>query len=76
MTSQYTVNWAQVLDAVHTASGWMVLQGMVFWIIGEPAPQTLWAKGSVMIGLLFWAGWAFAKQLDGVRQDDMGDAGL
>ena len=76
MKSKYALNWTQVLDACHTASGCMVLQGMVFWIIGESASWVLWAKGSVMVGLLFWAGWAFIKQLDGAQHADMGDAGF
>jgi hypothetical protein len=64
MKSKYAINRTQVVDAFRAAGALLVLQGLLFGVILE-APQLLsWAKGSVLIGLLFWAGASLVKQQD------------
>jgi hypothetical protein len=54
----------------------MMLQGVVFWWAGTSDQLVDWGQGSVVIGLLFWAGWALAKQLGVGKDRNMRDAGF
>jgi hypothetical protein len=64
MKTKYAVNWTQVLDAFRSAGALMVMQGLMFGFMAEAPQLVSWAKGSVIVGLLFWAGASFAKQRD------------
>lgn len=62
MKSKYAVNWTQVIDGLRAAGALMVMQGFIFGLIAEAPQQVAWAKGAVLVGLLFWAGASLASQ--------------
>jgi hypothetical protein len=63
------INWTQVLTALRSASGLMVTQGLLWGLISDSAAVVLWAKASVLLGMLFWAALEFARQWAMCRTD-------
>lgn len=61
MTS-YAINWTQVLTALRSGSGLMVTQGLLCGLLSESDTAVLWAKASVLLGLLLWSALEFARQ--------------
>jgi hypothetical protein len=74
--SKFIFTWAHFIEAFRPASSLMMLQGVVCLLFAESDQWMAWGKGSVMIGLLFWAGWALAKQIGAFKNHPMRDAGL
>ncbi len=64
MPTKFAVNWAQIVAAFRSAGTLMILQGLLFGFLVESPLLTSWAKFSVLVGLLFWAGASMAKQQD------------
>ena len=64
MKTKYAVNWTQVIDAFRVAGALLVMQGLMFGFMAEAPQLVLWAKGSVIVGLLFWAGASLALKRD------------
>jgi hypothetical protein len=72
----YPINWTQVLTAFRSGSGLMVTQGLLWGLLSNSDAVVLWAKGSVLLGMLFWAALEFAHQwalchTDGYRQTSL-----
>ena len=63
MKSKFIFSWAQFIDSFRPASTVMMLQGVMCLLFCESDPLIAWGRGSVMIGMLFWAGWAIAQYL-------------
>jgi len=63
MKSKFIFSWAQFIESFRPASTVMMLQGMLCLLFCESDVWIAWGRGSVMIGMLFWAGWAIAKYL-------------
>ena len=63
MKSKFIFSWAHFIEAFRPASSLMMLQGVLFLLFADADPLLAWGRGSVLIGMLFWAGWAIAKQL-------------
>ena len=68
MKSKLIFSWALFFDAFRSGGVLMMIQGVVFWLFGNSDLIAEWGRGSVLVGLLFWAGWALAKRL-GVGKD-------
>jgi hypothetical protein len=64
MKSKYRINWAHVMDAFRSGGTLMVMQGVLFGLFVESPQLVAWAKGSVLVGLVFWAGASLAQQQD------------
>jgi hypothetical protein len=64
MKSKYAVNWTQVIDAFRSAGALMVMQGLLFGFLAEAPLLVAWAKGSVLVGMLFWAAASLARHQD------------
>jgi hypothetical protein len=64
MKSKYAVNWTQVIEAFRSAGALMVMQGLVFGFLAEAPQLVSWAKGSVLVGMLFWAAASLARHQD------------
>jgi hypothetical protein len=54
----------------------MMLQGVICLLFAQSDQFIAWGKGSVLIGVLFWAGWAVAKQIGMGKAQNMRDAGF
>ena len=54
----------------------MMMQGVLCLLFAESEQLIAWGRGSVLIGMLFWAGWAIAKQLGTGKSQNMRDAGF
>ena len=76
MKTRFIFSWTHFIEAFRPASTLMMLQGVVFWWAGTSDQLVDWGQGSVVIGLLFWAGWALAKQLGVGKDRSMRDAGF
>jgi hypothetical protein len=76
MKSKFIFSWALFFDAFRSASGVMILQGVMCLLFCDSDQLVDWGKGSVVIGVLFWAGWAVAVHLGvgKIQNQDMHDA--
>ena len=56
----------------------MVMQGVMCLLFGDSDLMVDWGKGSVVIGGLFWVGWAIAVRLgvEMVHGQDMHNTGV
>ena len=64
MNTKFTINWTQVIEAFRYGGTLMLMQGVLLGLLVEAPQWVAWAKGSILVGLLFWAGASFAKQQD------------
>ncbi len=76
MKSKFIFSWAHFIEAFRPASILMMLQGVLCLLFAQSDQFIAWGKGSVLIGMLFWAGWAVAKQIDMGKAQNMRDAGF
>jgi hypothetical protein len=76
MKSKFIFSWTHFIEAFRPASSLMMMQGVLCLLFAESEQLIAWGRGSVLIGMLFWAGWALAKQLGAVKSQNMRDAGL
>lgn len=76
MKPKLIFSWALFLEAFRPASSVMMLQGVLFLLFADAEQWLAWGRGSVLIGMLFWAGWAIAKTLGLGKDRDMHDAGF
>lgn len=72
----YPINWTPVLTACRSGSGLMVTQGLLWGWLSDSDALVLWAKASVLLGMLLWATLEFARQwamchTDGYRQTSL-----
>ncbi len=74
MKSKFIFSWAHFIEAFRPASSLMMLQGVLFLLFADAEQLLAWGRGSVLIGMLFWAGWAIAKQLGVGKTQNMRDA--
>ena len=74
MKSKFIFSWAEFIEAFRPASSLMMLQGVLCLLFAHSEQLIAWGKGSVLIGMLFWAGWAVAKQIDVGKTQDMREA--
>lgn len=63
MKSKLIFSWAQFIDSFRPASSVMMLQGVLCLLFCESDQLIAWGRGSVLIGVLFYAVWAAAKLL-------------
>jgi hypothetical protein len=77
MKTKFIFSWALFFDAFRSASGLMVMQGVLCLLFGDTEHLVDWGKGSVVVGGLFWAGWAIAVKLgvEKVHGRDMRNTG-
>jgi len=64
MKRNFIFSWAQFIESFRPASIVMMLQGVLCLLFCESDQLIAWGRGSVMIGMLFWAGWAIDKYLE------------
>jgi hypothetical protein len=76
MKSKFIFSWTHFIEAFRPASSLMMMQGVLCLLFAESEQLIAWGRGSVLIGMLFWVGWALAKQLGAVKSQNMRDAGL
>ena len=76
MKSKFIFSWAHFIEAFRPASSLMMLQGVLFLLFADAEQLLAWGRGSVLIGMLFWAGWAIAKTLGLNNDQNMHDAGF
>lgn len=74
MKSKFIFSWAHFIEAFRPASSLMMLQGVLFLLFADAEQLLAWGRGSVLIGMLFWAGWAIAKQLGAGKARNMRNA--
>jgi Na+/phosphate symporter len=74
MRSKFIFSWALLFDAFRSAGVLMMLQGVMCLLFFHTDQLMAWGRGSVLIGLLFWAAWAISKQLGVGKDRDMHDA--
>ena len=74
MKTPFIFSWDKFIEAFRPASLVMMLQGVMCLLFANSDQLLAWGRGSVLIGLLFWAGWAIAKQLATSKDSDIGDA--
>ena len=74
MKSKFIFSWADFIEAFRPASSLMMLQGVLCLLFAQSDQFIAWGKGSVLIGMLFWAGWAVTKQIDMGKAQNMRDA--
>jgi hypothetical protein len=74
--SKFIFSWAHFIEAFRPASSLMMLQGVICLLFAQSDQFIAWGKGSVLIGVLFWAGWAVAKQIGVGKAQNMRDAGF
>jgi hypothetical protein len=72
--SKFIFSWAEFIEAFRPASSLMMLQGVLCLLFAHSEQLIAWGKGSVLIGMLFWAGWAVAKQIDMGKTQEMREA--
>ena len=76
MKSKFIFTWADLIEAFRPASSLMMLQGVVCLLFAHTDQWIAWGKGSVLIGVLFWVGWAVAKQIGALKNHAARDAGF
>lgn len=76
MKSKFIFSWTHFIEAFRPASSLMMMQGVLCLLFAESEQLIAWGRGSVLIGMLFWAGWAIAKQLGAGKSQNMRDAGF
>ena len=64
MKTKFTINLTLVIEAFRFGGTLMVMQGVLFGLLVESPQLVAWAKGSILVGLLFWAGASFVRQQD------------
>jgi len=74
MKSKFIFSWAQFINSFRPASIVMMLQGVLCLLFCESDQLIAWGRGSVLIGVLFFAVWAVAKQLVGNNDRHMNGA--
>lgn len=74
MRSTFIFSWALLFDASRSAGVLMTLQGVMCLLFSHTVQLMAWGRGSVLIGLLFWAAWAISKPLGLDKDRDMHDA--
>jgi len=72
--SKFIFSWADFIEAFRPASILMMLQGVLCLLFAHSDQLIAWGKGSVLIGMLFWAGWAVAKLIDMGKTQNMREA--
>ena len=73
MKSRLIFSWALFFDAFRSGGILMAMQGVMCLILTDSDKLHEWGRGSVLIGLLFWAAWAISKQLGVGNDRDMSD---
>lgn len=76
MKSKFIFSWAHFIEAFRPASSLMMLQGVLFLLFADAEQLLAWGRGSVLIGMLFWAGWAIARTLGQSKDRGMHDTGF
>lgn len=64
MKTKFTINLTLVIEAFRFGGTLMVMQGVLFGLLVESPQLVAWAKGSILVELLFWAGASFVRQQD------------
>lgn len=65
MQLKFEVNWSQLMGVCRSVGAVLLVQGLVLGLVAVSPQLISWAKGSVLVGLLVWAGASLVRPQDG-----------